>query len=346
MLLAKPFGSHRSVARRDGKRVCNPGADWGYRRLATYGGFAGSRNRARGTIGWLSERVTVSQTLGSPETTAQVHPAGFTIAMMRAAEAQGAERRPGRVTGLAIQAGRVTGVEIDGATVAGDAVVIAMGPWSILAAAWLPLPAVFGLKGHSLVFETGTNQWRRYDSWPPKRTEPKALYLQGAGRLAFEPPAESGPEAFDEYLVYRFVPSPGTFYANAWKVPPGHLCRFSLNDLPREPGFRQFEARFTPTSLPRTPSEWEAAVRDGVVTAVKRQLMSDVPLGVLLSGGVDSTVVTDSMRRALPEPPAAFAIGFRDNRELDELGAARAAAGELGVPLIEVAISEADYLAA
>ena len=132
------------------------GDDWGYRRLATYGGFAGSRSRARGSIGWLSDRVTVSQTLGSPETTAQVHPAGFTMAMMRAAEAQGAERRPGRVIGLAKKAGRVTGVEIDGATIAGDAVIIAMGPWSILAAAWLPLPAVFGLKGHSLVFDTGT----------------------------------------------------------------------------------------------------------------------------------------------------------------------------------------------
>jgi glycine/D-amino acid oxidase-like deaminating enzyme len=50
----------------------------------------------------------------------------------------------------------VAGVEIDGKIVEGDAVVIALGPWSILAAEWLPLPAVFGLKGHSLVFETGT----------------------------------------------------------------------------------------------------------------------------------------------------------------------------------------------
>ena len=53
-------------------------------------------------------------------------------------------------------AARVTGVVVDGKTIEGDAVVIAMGPWSILAARWLPLPAVFGLKGHSLVFETGT----------------------------------------------------------------------------------------------------------------------------------------------------------------------------------------------
>ena len=49
----------------------------------------------------------------------------------------------------------VAGVIVDGEIIDGDAVVIAMGPWSILAAAWLPLPAIFGLKGHSLVFEQG-----------------------------------------------------------------------------------------------------------------------------------------------------------------------------------------------
>lgn len=74
---------------------------------------------------------------------------------MRAAEAQGAELRLGRVTGITQYEGRATGVEVDGNVVEGDAMVIAMGPWSILAACWLPLPAVFGLKGHSLVFDTG-----------------------------------------------------------------------------------------------------------------------------------------------------------------------------------------------
>ena len=78
--------------------------------------------------------------------------------MMRAAEAQGAELRIGRVTGLDTAAGLVTGVMVDGETISlgnDDAVVIAMGPWSILAAGWLRLPAVFGIKGHSLVFDTG-----------------------------------------------------------------------------------------------------------------------------------------------------------------------------------------------
>jgi FAD dependent oxidoreductase len=74
---------------------------------------------------------------------------------MRAAEAHGAELRLGQVTGITQYESRATGVEVDGNVVEGDATVIAMGPWSILAAWWLPLPAVFGLKGHSLVFDTG-----------------------------------------------------------------------------------------------------------------------------------------------------------------------------------------------
>jgi len=78
--------------------------------------------------------------------------------MMRAAQAQGAKLRLGQVTGVVRRRGGtgVAGVEIDGKIVEGDAIVIALGPWSILAVEWLPLPAVFGLKGHSLVFETGT----------------------------------------------------------------------------------------------------------------------------------------------------------------------------------------------
>jgi glycine/D-amino acid oxidase-like deaminating enzyme len=139
------------------------GGDWGYRRLTTYGGFAGNRIRARRRgnaygIDWLSAGVTVDQRLGSTDTTAQVHPGKFAAAMMRAAESQGAELRLGSVTGVVRRrsGASVGGLEVDGEAIEGDAVVIAMGPWSILAAAWLPLPGVFGLKGHSLVFETGT----------------------------------------------------------------------------------------------------------------------------------------------------------------------------------------------
>jgi glycine/D-amino acid oxidase-like deaminating enzyme len=132
--------------------------DWGYRRLDTYGGFAGyPGRRSNFDLDWLSREVTVAQALGSPETTAQVHPGQFTQAMMRAAARQGAELHPGRVTGIARRDGSAVGVEIGDTVLDGDAVVVAMGPWSILAALWLPLPPVFGLKGHSLVFDTGAS---------------------------------------------------------------------------------------------------------------------------------------------------------------------------------------------
>jgi uncharacterized protein len=51
----------------------------------------------------------------------------------------------------------------------------------------------------ALVFETGSNQWRMYDRWPPLNVEKKALYLQANGGLSFEPPPEKDKDAFDEY---------------------------------------------------------------------------------------------------------------------------------------------------
>jgi glycine/D-amino acid oxidase-like deaminating enzyme len=148
------------------------GGDGGYRRLEALGGFSDAQPRrpaARGRgLEWLADGVAISQRLGSPETTAQVHPGRFTEALLRAAERQGAEFRIGEVSGVLREAGggRAVGVRVGTEDVRGDAVVIAMGPWSILAAEWLPLPGVFGLKGHSVVLETGAD------------VPPQALFLE------------------------------------------------------------------------------------------------------------------------------------------------------------------------
>jgi glycine/D-amino acid oxidase-like deaminating enzyme len=141
--------------------------DWNYRPVTTYCGSMGLRRQAgvRG-LDWLSPWVSIDRRLGSTETTAQVHPGKFTTAMMRAAQAQGAELHLGQVTRIIRRGPGVAGVEVDGERIEGDAVVIAMGPWSILATQWLPLPAIYGLKGHSLVFDTGT------------KVPPEALFLE------------------------------------------------------------------------------------------------------------------------------------------------------------------------
>jgi glycine/D-amino acid oxidase-like deaminating enzyme len=133
------------------------GGDWGYRRMTTYGGVVG---RASGTVArrsaprWVAPEVMITGQLGTVRTTAQVQPAAFTAGMMRAAEARGAQLRIGQVTGLLRHGAEVIGLDIGGERLEGDVVVIAMGPWSVLAAGWLALPAVFGLKGHSLIFRT------------------------------------------------------------------------------------------------------------------------------------------------------------------------------------------------
>ena len=168
----------------------------------------------------------------------------------------------------------------------------------------------------------------------------------GAARRCGLVNGDPRPEAFDEYLVYRFVPSPETFFRSTWKLPPGHVCRLSLESLPRTPAFERFETSFAPTAIPRSAAEWQEALRGSIAQAVRRQLMSDVPVGCLLSGGVDSTAVMGVMRDSLPEPPVAFGIGFKGEGRTDELVHARAAASALKVPLNELSTDERGWLTA
>ena len=132
-----------------------------YRRLATYAGHAVENGRVRNSAArpWLSGRVEITGRLGSPETTALVEPRAFTTGLMAAAEAQGAVLRHGTVAALMRRPdGAVHGVMLEsGERVEADAVVIAMGPWSHPGGAMggCRLPAVYGYKGHSLVFDSG-----------------------------------------------------------------------------------------------------------------------------------------------------------------------------------------------
>ncbi len=137
--------------------------DWGYRRMTAYSGFVVPERDVRrhrpAELDWLSDGVVIASRLGTTETTAIVHPRAFTTAMMSAAQIHGAELRRGRITGLVRHGdgSSVRGVEVDGGVIEADAVVVAMGPWSLLAAGWMALPAVFGRRSPSLVYDTGTD---------------------------------------------------------------------------------------------------------------------------------------------------------------------------------------------
>jgi glycine/D-amino acid oxidase-like deaminating enzyme len=138
-------------------------ADWGYRRMETFGVIASARRdtlsfRRLPSSDWLGADTAIHSRIGTLQTTAQVDPAAFTRAMMAAAGANGASLHMGRVTGMtyAPDLQSVRGVLVDNTEIEADAVVIAMGPWSILATQWLPLPGVYGLKGHSFIFRCDT----------------------------------------------------------------------------------------------------------------------------------------------------------------------------------------------
>lgn len=155
-LARRSFALHAELATTLGTEL---DLEWGYRPIDTLSVVASeerdlSRMGRLPTPGWLGETSAVHSRLGDTQSTAQIDPAAFTRSMMEAAQAHGVQLREGTVEGVVLgeNGERITGVQVDGETIAADAVVIAMGPWSILAAEWLALPPVYGLKGHSLVF--------------------------------------------------------------------------------------------------------------------------------------------------------------------------------------------------
>src|SRR5258705_4513131 len=126
-------------------------SDYGYRRVDTFMLAAHERGSRRGEHRvtpprWLDGAGVVTAALGSTETTAQIHPARFTAALI---EAAGARVHRGVVEELVRRADTTVGVSVDGATLEADAVVLALGPWTSAMAGRL-LPRVRGLKGYSV----------------------------------------------------------------------------------------------------------------------------------------------------------------------------------------------------
>jgi glycine/D-amino acid oxidase-like deaminating enzyme len=131
------------------------GADYGYRRMDTYMLAAHERAAVRGghrvaaPPSWLDGAGVVTAELGSTETTAQVHPARLTEALVDAAQRRGAALRKGVVEEILRRGDTARGVAVDGEALEADAVVLALGPWTSRVAGRL-LPRVRGLKGYSV----------------------------------------------------------------------------------------------------------------------------------------------------------------------------------------------------
>ncbi|MBI4830526.1 MAG: asparagine synthase (glutamine-hydrolyzing), partial [Candidatus Lindowbacteria bacterium] len=143
--------------------------------------------------------------------------------------------------------------------------------------------------------------------------------------------------SFDNYLTLRYVPGPNTIFKNIQKLPPAHYMLVRDSKVETK---RYWDFEFVVDSG-RTEQEWEEEFYDLLKDSVKRRLMSDVPLGVFLSGGVDSTMITGLMRQLEQNPINTFSVGFET--EVDERPVARAVSEHFGTTHREFVVNAEDF---
>jgi len=141
-------------------------------------------------------------------------------------------------------------------------------------------------------------------------------------------------EAVDAYLALQYVPGDRTGFAGIRRLLPGHA-------LIAEGESERIEPYWAPEIRPEPlgEDEWLQRVREGVREAVESRLKADVPLGALLSGGIDSSIVVALMAQASSVPVRTFTVGFAD-AHYDERAYAQAVADRYGTVHEELALDE------
>jgi asparagine synthase (glutamine-hydrolysing) len=146
--------------------------------------------------------------------------------------------------------------------------------------------------------------------------------------LLCEPSIERAvdPEALDVYLTYQYLPGERSLIPGVKKLPPAHVAVFSRAGLALR---RYWELSYEPKLAAASEDDVGAELRDRLKEAVRLRLVSDVPLGAFLSGGVDSSAVVAMMAELSDRPVKTFSIGF-DEEDYSELAHARRVARQFG----------------
>ena len=135
-------------------------------------------------------------------------------------------------------------------------------------------------------------------------------------------PREISLQALSDYFSFQYVPQPGTIFKNVFKLPPAH--KLELNTRSGKQNItRYWQVSYEP-KCEIFYNDASKTLRNLVTESVKARLMSDVPYGVFLSGGVDSTIIAGVMAEICESQVKAFSIGF-DNPLYDEREFAAAA---------------------
>jgi asparagine synthase (glutamine-hydrolysing) len=147
--------------------------------------------------------------------------------------------------------------------------------------------------------------------------------------------------AIDAYLTFGFFPGPWTPLEGVSKLMPGHLLTVDPDGVRIE----RYWSYPAPAVDPRRGwAESASGLMEKLEEAVRLRLMSDVPLGAMLSGGLDSSLIVALMARNMGEPVKTFSVGFVEDGDINELADARFVAKHFGTDHheLELSIFDAD----
>jgi asparagine synthase (glutamine-hydrolysing) len=145
-------------------------------------------------------------------------------------------------------------------------------------------------------------------------------------------------EALYHYLTFLTTPGPATLFRNVRKMPAGHMMIVSRDGSLQ---LKQYWDALPPAqSESRSNEEHQAEILRLLRDSIRKRMMSDVPFGVFLSGGVDSSANVALMSEQMSRPVETFTVGFDDAEHLNELESARSLAEKFGSNHHEVIISQ------
>jgi len=169
----------------------------------------------------------------------------------------------------------------------------------------------------------------------------------------FEHPAVGraiDPMALYHYLTFLTSPAPQTMFAGIWKLPAGHWLEVEQGKITSGrywdavPGLGIDPSEIAGVSERALEDFYVRGIRSRLEDAIAKRMMSDVPVGVFLSGGVDSSTNVALMSKHSNGPVRTFTIGFRDHQHLNELDHAKRIADQYKTQHHEILIEEADMV--
>ena len=151
-------------------------------------------------------------------------------------------------------------------------------------------------------------------------------------------------EAIEIFMCYGFIPSPKTIYENFYKLPPGHYIEINNHGLVQKDPVKYWNLDVEHFYEDSTkPADNLKDLEELLVNSVQRRMMSDVPLGAFLSGGIDSSLIVALMQSISKKPIKTFSIGFEE-KKYNEAEHAKNVAAYLGTDHSELYVSPKDLL--